>query len=895
MERPGDHADIGVDAPVRPGKMSRPAATPRQTRHIRKEATMAADRSTDPSMPRRDFLKHSALTVGAMGAAAHADAPKPAPQASPPGGWRNQDEFPFVEIISGHAYDGSYQGAYAERIAYPLGGLGAGMVCVEGTGTLSHVSLHNRPDVYNEPFVFAAVGVKGHPDYARVLEGAVPTWKLFGPRGTGNGASGRSYGLPRFRRYEFLARFPFAMIKLADPAIPLDVGITAWSPFEPNDADNASLPVAGIEYTITNTGAELLDAVFSFNSKNFMDIGRGPNGVRRIDGGFVLWEKGAADKPWEQGSFAVTTTDPAAKVNAAWFRGGWWDPVTMAWKDIREAACYDRPEITEGDAAPGASLFVPLALAPGASKTITVQLAWYCGESHERHGADPQPVPEERKTYYAPWYSARFASVDEVIAYWRDHYSKLRGQTERFSACFYDTTLPPEVVEAVATNLCILKSPTVLRQSDGRPWCYEGCGDGSGCCHGSCTHVWNYAQAICHLFPALERTLRETEFDVSQNEEGHQAFRTSLPIRPTIHNFHAAADGQLGGIMKMHREWRINGDTEWLRQRWGKVRESLDFCIRKWDPKGKGVLEEPHHNTYDIEFWGPDGMCSSFYLGALKAAVLMGKALGDDVSPYEMLYARGRKYVEQELFNGEYFVQKIEWKNLQAADPTKNESMVGSYSPEARELLEAEGPKYQYGQGCLADGVLGCWIAAVCGVGEVLDPAKVASHLRAVHKHNLRKDLWAHANPQRPSFACGRDGGLLLCTWPRGGQLSLPFVYSDEVWTGIEYQVASHLMLTGHVEEGLVIVRAARDRHDGRIRNPFDEYECGMLQGLSGARYDAIEKVLFMSPTVSGDFKSFLSTATGYGTIGVSDGKPFCNVVAGEIPYQRIAYTPRGA
>ena len=96
-----------------------------------------------------------------------------------------------------------------------------------------------------------------------------------------------------------------------------------------------------------------------------------------------------------------------------------------------------------------------------------------------------------------------------------------------------------------------------------------------------------------------------------------------------------------------------------------------------------------------------------------------------------------------------------------------------------------------------------------------------------MHKYNLKHDLSGYANPQRPTYACGAEGGLLLCTWPKGGELSLPFVYSNEVWTGIEYQVASHLMLMGRVQEGLEVVRACRDRYDGRVRNPFDEYECG--------------------------------------------------------------------
>jgi hypothetical protein len=114
-----------------------------------------------------------------------------------------------------------------------------------------------------------------------------------------------------------------------------------------------------------------------------------------------------------------------------------------------------------------------------------------------------------------------------------------------FSNAFYNTSLPPEVIEAVAANLTILKSPSVLRQKDGRLWGWEGCHDNEGRCHGSCTHVWNYAQALAHLFPALERSLRETEFRVSQNEQGYQNFRTNIPISPLLdHSSHAAADGQ---------------------------------------------------------------------------------------------------------------------------------------------------------------------------------------------------------------------------------------------------------------------------------------------------------------------------------------------------------------
>ena len=860
---------------------------------------MSTDPANDSAMPRRKFLKLSATTVGAVGGISALPATEAGVAAAPsetrPARARRRR--------NARAYNSDYAGEYLNQVAFPLGGIGAGMLCLEGTGCLSHVSLRNRPDVYNEPCVFAAVAVKGEPGHARVLEGPVPARKIFGPPGTGNGAAGTTYGLPRCARTTFKTAFPFGIVTLSEPTLPLEVQLTGWSPFVPGDPDNSSLPVAGLEYRFTNRGRSPVEAVFSLNAKNFMAVGNNPQAVRPIAGGFILWGGSAKERPWEEGAFSATVSDPEVKVNHAWFRGGWWDPLTLAWNDVARAECFERPPVTTGGSSPGASLFVPFQLAPGGSKTIALRLAWFAGQTNLRIDKDlagasaaPGSSPDFR-----PWYAGRFTDINSVSFYWRDHYDELREQSRRFSDCFYDSTLPPEVLEAVAANLTILKSPTVLRQTDGKLWSWEGCGDNSGCCHGSCTHVWNYAQAIPHLFPSLERTLRETEFGPSQNEAGHQQFRSALPIRPLEHDFHAAADGQLGGIMKVYREWRISGDTGWLRSLWPKVKRSLDYCVETWDPGHKGWVEEPHHNTYDIEFWGPDGMCTSFYLGALQAAVLTGRALGDEVPLYSELLQRGLPNAESELFNGEYFFQRVQWKNLRAQNPLENKSMVGSYSPEAVALFEKEGPKYQYGTGCLADGVLGSWLALVCGVGQTLEPAKVGSHLRAVHRYNFKTDLSDFANPQRPSYACGAEGGLVLCTWPRGGALTLPFPYSNEVWTGIEYQAASHLMRMGMVAEGLEIVRAARDRYDGRVRNPFNEIECGhwyaramasyaLLFGWSGARYDAVEKILYLEPAVKGDFRCFFATATGYGTVGVKRGQPFHEVRSGTWDFREVRY-----
>ena len=792
------------------------------------------------------------------------------------------------------------------------------MVALEGTGTLSHVSLRHRPEVFHAPMIFSALYVAG-ASTARVLEGPVPGWKAFGAPDTGNGASGKNYGLPRFSECAFTARFPFATISLADPTMPVTVEVTGWSPFIPGDADASSLPVFGLEYTFRNPTAQVVEAVYSFHAGNFMRVPDAPGAcVLPREGGFLLAQPPVEDKPTAEGYFAVALNDPAARVDCAWFRGGWFDALTVLWKTVQEGGAPAHAPHADGDPSQGGSIYLPFRLAPGEEKTVRLQACWYV--PHSAHCIGTEPEPQEDNACgcgtgccggaslepYHPWYAARFASIDEVAATWQKDYARLREESARFSACFYDTTLPSEVVEAVAANLTILKSPTCLRQADGRFWGWEGCCDSAGCCNGSCTHVWNYAQALPHLFPMLERSMRETEFFVNQDARGHQTFRTNLPIRPPGHTFYAAADGQLGGIMKVYREWRVSGDSAWMRRLWPRVRQSLLYCIETWDPEHTGALVEPHHNTYDIEFWGADGMCTSFYLGALSAAVAMGEACSEPVELFRELRDRARGRLEGDLWNGDYFIQRVQWKDLRAGDPTLSESWTVNYTPEAKELLRIEGPKYQYGNGCLSDGILGEWIACCCGVETSLDTELVRGHLAAVFAYNFKTDLSAHSNPQRPGFALGAEAGLLLCSWPHGNKPTLPFVYSDEVWTGIEYQVASHLIMLGLVEQGLAIVSAVRARYDGRVRNPFNEYECGhwyaramasygLLQACSGARYDAVDEVLYLDLPCTGDFRAFLATATGYGTVGIHNGEPFIDVASGSIPARRIEVRVRNA
>ncbi|GAH89458.1 unnamed protein product, partial [marine sediment metagenome] len=184
--------------------------------------------------------------------------------------------------------------------------------------------------------------------------------------------------------------------------------------------------------------------------------------------------------------------------------------------------------------------------------------------------------------------------------------------------------------------------------------------------------------------------------------------------------------------------------------------------------------------------------------------------------------------------------------------------------------------RYQYGDGCLSDQLLGQLLAHVVDLGHILPEDHVKKTIKSIYKYNFRKDLGSHHNVQR-TYALNNEKGLLLCSWPKGGRPRLPFVYSDEVWTGIEYQVAAHLIYEGFIKEGLTIAKAVRERHDGYRRNPWNEVECGnhyvrsmaswaILLALSGFKYDMVKKIMSFDPAINQDnFSTFWSTGKGWG------------------------------
>jgi len=761
----------------------------------------------------------------------------------------------------------TFRGENLREIAFPLGGIGTGTVSLGGYGNLRDWEIFNRPNKGSVlPFTFASARLAGgglKKPIIRVLERRpLPPF----PGGFGLRRE-QGLGLPRLRDAVFTGTYPFANISFQDPNLPVTVSLEAFNPMIPLDTDNSSLPVAVLSYRFTSRAPSELELAVALSAMNPVGYdGHSKLGDRsapffganvnefRQDGKYagilMSSRKHAKDSP-QYGSMVLATESDDVSYRLAWEHGEWWDDFQKWWDEFLAQGRF-KNQAAEPSAAGTteyATLLSHLKLKPGESRQVTFILSWHFPNIENYWSEQDEPHPPVKNQYGTRW-----ASAWEPAVHTLGNLRELRGRSLKYRDALLASTLPAPVIDAVSSQASILRTSTVMVAENRLTLAFEGCGDDSGCCPMNCTHVYNYEQAMAHLYPDLERSMRETDFLTNLRPDGSMSFRTPVPLREGGNKVHPAADGQMGCVMKVYREWQLSGDDAWLRKLWPQVKRALEYAWVKWDANRDGVMEGEQHNTYDINFYGPNSMVGSLYLGALAAAAKMARHLGDEAAAaaYDEVRASGAKALDSALWNGEYYVQKIDESQPAAA-------------------------KYQYGEGCLSDQLLGQWFAEVVSLGKLLPPAHVHTALESIVRYNFRRSFDDFANTQR-IYALEDEAGLLLCSWPKGKRPALPFPYSDEVWTGIEYQVAAHLIYEGMVKEGLAIVEAVRGRYDGAHRNPWNEVECGhhyaramsswsLLMALSGFGYSAPAKELVFRPRIAGaNFRCLFCAGSGWGT-----------------------------
>jgi uncharacterized protein (DUF608 family) len=755
-----------------------------------------------------------------------------------------------------------YDGLHLRRIALPLGGIGTGTVSLGGRGDLRDWEVMNRPAKGYVPRGQSTGCLPFFALYTRTARGSV-TRLLEGPLELDEyeGASGSpvpNHGLPRFGEASFSAAYPMGQVHLADHQVPLQVTMQAFNPLVPGDVEASSLPAAFIRWVLYNPGPEMVEAAVCASLPNF--IGMDGSLTRRdwvanqavygakenrnllhasgdIQGIFMKSEGVSVDcEAWGTMALVTSAKDGISRLTS-WNRGthGWGSDLLAFWDDFSIDGWLE-PVEPKGEDVPMASLAVRVNVPPGESRAVPFLLTWHFPNriTWTPDGAcvDGCCPPGDRLVNH---YAVRFPDAWDAADYCAAHWDELEEQTLRFVGAFCSSDLPKEVKEAALFNLSTLRSQTCFRTADGRFYAWEGCADHGGCCHGSCTHVWNYEQATAYLFGELARSMREVEFAQCTDGEGLMSFRVNLPVGERAQKFgRAAADGQMGTIMKMYREWQLSGDADLLRGLWPRVKQALAFCWVEggWDADRDGVMEGCQHNTMDVEYFGPNPQMEGWYLGALRAAEEMARAVGDNDFAEECrrLFEQGRAWTDAHLFNGEYYIHEIRPPaSLETVHPGL---LVGMG---AKDLNK---PDYQLGPGCLVDQLVGQYMAHVCGLGYLLDKEHVRTTLVSIMKFNYKENFRDHFNCMR-SYVLGDESALLMASYPYERPEN-PFPYFTEVMTGFEYTAAVGMIYEGLEEEGLKCIRSIRERYDGRKRSPFNEAECGHHYARAMASWAAV-------------------------------------------------------
>jgi uncharacterized protein (DUF608 family) len=492
------------------------------------------------------------------------------------------------------------------------------------------------------------------------------------------------------------------------------------------------------------------------------------------------------------------------------------------------------------------------ALAPGESVEVVFVVAWHFANLRMDR------LPPGRH------YGTRYSSALAVVEALAQHEKRLRDQTRLWHDTWYDSTLPYWFLDRTFLNTSILATSTCFRFANGRFWGWEGV----GCCHGTCGHVWQYAQAVARLFPELERDTRErVDFGLAQQADGAIRFRAEFNDIPAV-------DGQAGTILRALREHQMTTDDAWLQRNWPGIRKAIEWLMKK-DGDGDGLIVDNQHNTLDTDWFGPVAWLSGMYLAALRAGEQMAMIVGDD------LFARRcRKILDQgqpklvaELFDGEYFINRPDPRHLEAINS---------------------------GTGCHIDQMLGQSWAFQVGLGRILPARETLSALKSLWRYNFTPDVGPYREAYRPGrwYALPGEGGLLMCSFPREGWdyaqakgkgPDWAAGYFNECMNGFEYQVAGHMIAEGLVMEGLAVTRMVHDRYHPSRRNPWNEIECGdhyarsmasygVYLAACGFEYDGPRRRLAFAPrlTVGGEaqlpdptsvpFKCAFTAAEGWGS-----------------------------
>ncbi len=818
----------------------------------------------------------------------------------------------FVSVLSQAQQEKSdwpvlktYDQDHIQKIKMPVGGIGTGTISLTGRGSLEDWEIMNRPAKGFNPTLenwgpakqkgpFFAIFMEDEEGnkQTRLLEGMPDESYYEGAWG----ATSNHHGLPRFNNASFKTAYPFGQVFLSDESLPVEVVVGAYNPLIPGNIDDSSIPMVILNYKVKNTSNNNITISLAGTIQNFIgfDGTRGKaiknvNTIREENGikGIHYTSKGVDSKSEQWGSFSfVSLNEGTTTYRTAWQKKtSRWDKKRLDfWDDFSEDGILENRENKEANA-PMGSLAIKTTLKAGEEKNFRFLISWHFPN---RQTWDKPGFQKLIKATVGNYYTTKYNDSWDVINKTLPRLNELETKTKTFVNALIESDIPFEIKESALFNLAHLRTQLAFRIKSGHLLGWEGLFDDYGSCFGSCTHVWNYEQTTAFLFGELAKTMRDVEYGYATDDTGLMSFRVYLPLELGQKWGKAAADGQMGSVMKFYRDWQLSGDDEFLKEHWPKVKKSLEFCWIPggWDANKDGVMEGSQHNTMDVEYFGPNPQMGFWYLGALKASAEMANYLGEKkfAKTCQNLYKQGSNWMDNNLFNGEFYEQQIQ--PPMSADNVA-ESLMGITS--GKNAIDLTSPDFQLGKGVLVDQLIGQVFSHIVGLGYLADEENIKKTLKSIMKYNYVEKMASHANFHR-SYALGEESALLMAAYPLE-RPEKPFPYFTEVMTGFEYTAAIGMLQEGQIEDGLLCIRNIRDRYDGKKRSPFNEAEAGHhyarsmiawagILATTKFHYSAVDKSMTFT-SVSGTY--FWSNGYSYGTCEVKDKEANLTVLYGEV------------
>ena len=760
----------------------------------------------------------------------------------------------------------SYSGDELLTIGMPCGGLAAGQLYVRGDGSLANWWIAN--DAYNTGY-----GI----DSLIRFKTAMGPWKVcyqtFRPASyvdqgfmISTTTAGRTLSArldqSGFDDIHFTGEYPVASISYASRsrALPVQVSERVFSPFIPMNARESATPGTVLQYTVTNITQRPVTVKLAGWLQNFVC-----DEIRKDFSGdhFNAVAKTAGRYSVEMSLVPGKNPDPVRPFPGVHPYFGNMS-LSMLSSDGYADADYTGPgdenrqdsfRAAASDTLRG-SVGTSFILGPGQSRQVTFLLTWYFPNRPSYYaGSDVtdilpndwnEALPTKGVTILGNMYANWYHGSQEVADWLQHNLDRLTATTFLFHDAYYNNnTLPPWLVRRLMMPLSTLSTETCQWWGNGKFWAWEGVGS----CVGTCTHVWNYEQGLAHLFPDLERNIRErTDLDLSFQKDGSILSRNGWGG--------VLIDGDAGTVLKCWREYLNSADPVFLMRNWDRIKRAVVFLMGQ-DGNADGIIDTTQANTFDISFWGANTYVGSLYLAAVRAGEKMAVLMHDTafVKKCDSVAAAGSANSVARLWNGKYFIQQVDLK---------------------------EHPKYQYATGCLSDQLFGQTWAHMYGLGYLYPKDKAQQAIRSVWNFNWAPDVATQnkVHPPERTYADAGEAGLLVCTWPLSTHPGEDGVrYRDEVWTGSEYQAATDMIYENMISEGLSVVKGLDNRYQPAKHNPWNEIECGdhyaralaswgVLLALENYSYDGPAGQLGFAPKInSGHFQSFFTAAEGWGNI----------------------------